>query len=306
MSDNLNCRWTGTETPRAIKHRHEDDCDDERCKGCLRCPRYHCVVCGIEHVDEQTCPGCVGETREDLTEVVALHAALPAHAVDGGRAGKLEAARPIPGGEATVMYGPGAPRGEIGKGEHRTTEQVLVGWEDDWRSMYGAPTDDLASMLGAAVFLLDRLTSAAQTHPAFDAFASEIREHRSHLEDVLHDGERVDTGAPCDACHQPFERVWAKDEVNDRWWCDRCKISLKVGQYVEHVSRQARKHKDWLTARDMNLEHDIPIGTLHGWASKGTVAKRKDVNVGRMVYCVADAKTERDRATREKESDEVA
>jgi hypothetical protein len=302
MTDDLECIWTGRETPRALKRRHEDHCADEWCKGCLRCPRYHCVVCGIEHVDQLTCPGCVGDVRDNLTETLLLHAALPSHAVSGGNLGQLEAARPIPGGEAMNMLGPSGWRGEIGKGEHRTTEEVLVCWEDDWRNHFGARSDELVSLHGAARFLLDRLSTAAQEHPAFDAFAEEVRQHRAHLEDVLHDGERADLGAPCTVCHQPLERVWAKDEAHDRWWCERCKTAFDPAEYVQKVAREARKYNGWLTARDMHLEHDIPVGTLQGWASKSKVRKRKDVNLGRMVYNVHDAKTERDRLA----ADEVA
>lgn len=302
----MDCIWKGTEEPRALKDRHGDACEGDGCRGCLRCPRLHCVVCGIEHVDEQTCPGCVGAARDDLYEVALMFAALPGQTIDGGHEGKLEAARPIPGGESMVMLGPGAQSGEIGKGEHQTTLMVLVGWEDDWRSMLGNEATEKATVPKATRFLRDRLDWAAQQHPAFDAFVEEVRAHRAHLEDVLHDGQRTETGAPCNTCHRPLERSWGATAKDDGWWCANCKTALDAAEYVERVSREARRHKGWLTARDMQEEHRIKVGTLQSWAAQEKVSKRKDINLGRMVYSVKEAKAMRDAREDQDNSGEVA
>lgn len=305
------CIWRGSERPRTLAGRHADDCDGEHCRGCLPCPDPHCVVCGIEHVDEMTCPGCVGQAREDLTEVRDLFATLPGQAAFGGNDGRLEASRPILGGEAMVMLAPSSDGRAATRGKHAgrdashladehpdeapMPEITLMGWEDDWRSLLGSPTSDLVTVDASAAYLLDHLSWAAQHHPAFDAFAAEMRQQRARIEDVLHTGQRPWLGAPCETCGQPLERIWATDEAHDRWWCERCKNSFELGEYVENVSRAARKHKGWLTSRDMTAEHQIPRGSLSSWASDGKVRKRKDANLGRMVYHVADALVMRDR-----------
>lgn len=299
MTTTLRCRWTGTATPRALVDRHEDECTDETCRGCLRCPRYHCQICGIEHVDDQVCPSCLGTVRTNLHEVIELYLQLAHHAVVGANEGKFEAAREMPGGEATVMRSPWTERGEAARGDHMTTEQILVTWEIDWRSIKGTPTDEIHSLADAWTFLTEQLSWAAVKHPAFSDFAQEIDRHRNHLEDVLHAGERVETGAPCEVCRQPLERVWAKDEAQDRWWCDRCKKAFDPAEYVEMVSKSARKHKTWLTSRDMEIEHGVPRGTVTGWATAGKVRKHRDVNLGRMVYNVGDVLAQRRRDTQD-------
>lgn len=295
----VDCRWTGRETPRAIKDRHKDECQNDECKGCLPCPETHCVVCGIEHVDQQTCPGCIATTREDIAEIVRMDGKLEEHAISGGNDGRLEAARDIPGGEAMVMHGPGAQHGEIGRGEHMTTLMLLVSWEDDWRSIKHQPAEEKATVSGAAAYLDEHLTWAAQNHPAFDAVAEELRGHRAHLEDVLHDGERPDLGAPCVLCGRPLERIWAELARNDRWWCSRCKQLLEPDEYDEAVARDGRRFAKWLTPPDMQEEHRIPRGSLTSWASEGHVRKRRDINIGRMVYNVADAVARRDDLARD-------
>jgi hypothetical protein len=299
------CRWMGRGNPRAIIDRHEDDCQDDRCRGCLPCPKTHCVVCGIEHVEQQTCPSCISNTREDIAEIVRMDAALPAQTLDGGNDGKLEAAREIPGGEAMVMLGPGAKRGEIGKGEHITTLLLLVGWEDDWRHIKHHHTDDPATVEDAAKYLDEHLHWAAQEHPAFDAIAEELRGHRAHLEDVLHDGERADTGAPCVNCGRPLERIWAEEVRNDSWWCERCKDVVSPAEYDEAVARDGRRFAAWLIPTDMEAEYRIPRGSLTSWAAQGHVRKRKDVNIGRMVYNVEDAVTRRDALAKRDDVSEV-
>jgi len=296
----LRCRWQGTHQPRAIIKRHEDDCGDDECRGCLPCPRFHCILCGIKHVDQQTCPECVGIVRDDLRNIASMFLALPDHAVSGGHDGRLEASRDLLGGEAMNMLVPGGQRGEIGIGEHRPTENVLGDWENDWRKITGSRTDDLVSVEGARAFLDDRMSWAAQHHPAFDAFAEEIRAHRAHLEDVLHAGERDTTGAPCPKCSKPLVLDSGDTHDDDRWTCmtKRCEQTpMTPTDYTAHTSR-AKLIAEWLTAEDMLLVYRIPCGTLQGWASKRKVRKRRDFDSGRMTYNVADALAERDRRER--------
>lgn len=291
------CYWTSTQTPRALRDRHGIDCEAESCRGCVSCPDAHCLICGIEHVTQRTCPKCIGATRDDLGQIASLYGALLIHAVEGGNYGRLEAARPIPGGEAMVMLSPGSHHGfheYESPGDHMPTELLLATWEDDWRSLAGNPTTERASVQTAVGYLEEHLAIEAQRHDAFDAFADEMRRHRAHLEDVLHDGERIETGAPCTGCNRPLERIYGAQARNDSWWCDRCKIALKPDEYVSNVAREGRRFAEWLTASDMSEEYRIPRGSVTAWATKGRVRKRRDFHLGRMVYNVADAVTRRD------------
>ena len=59
------CRWNGSENPRVVKGRHDEDCPGGDCAGCQPCTEPHCRVCNRAHV-EGTCAECLAETREDL------------------------------------------------------------------------------------------------------------------------------------------------------------------------------------------------------------------------------------------------
>jgi hypothetical protein len=298
MSDGKpDCYWTSTQTPRALKNRHGNSCENEDCRGCIPCPEAHCIICGIEHVDQRTCPKCIGATREDLVQIRRMFARLHEQTIEGGNEGKLEAARPIPGGEAMVMLSPGSHHGFMeyeSAGDHMPTELLLATWEDDWRSMKGTPTEEPATVPDAVAYFDGHLSDMAQRHDAFDDFSTEIRQHRAHLEDVLHDGERIETGAPCKVCGRPLERNYGLQAKDDSWWCGRCKDVISPEDYTEHVARDSRRFATWLPTVEMKLEYRINRGTLQGWASKGYVRKKRDLNLGRTVYNVADAVAKRD------------
>lgn len=299
------CIWRGTQQPRAVRNRHTDECTDDYCKGCQPCKERHCLACGINHSLDQLCPSCLNAVRGDLNAVLSMSSTrnLRAEAVHASNEdGNLVAGSPIPGGEAMVLLGPwsdGSARtlarydaantkdleNDERRGDRMTTQSMLASWAQDW-------TESGAKDLHPAFD--DDVTWAAKHHPAFDDFAREIRQHRAYLEALLHEGEQHDTGAPCEICGKDLERLWEINAKDDHWWCGRCKKSFDPGEYVEMVSKAARKHKHWLTSRDMEAEHRIPRGTLTSWAAKSDrnpepIRKRLDIHIGRQVYNVADA-----------------
>lgn len=103
------CKHTGRDSPRILVGRHGPECpasvnridpirpngvgpvlgDTEtlegsqngaQCLGCLPCTQPHCGTCGSRHVDELTCPECVGNVREDISEIVAMNPRMPPEA----------------------------------------------------------------------------------------------------------------------------------------------------------------------------------------------------------------------------------
>lgn len=304
------CIWRGTDQPRAVRGRHDDDCPGDTCRGCLPCPEPHCIVCGIEHVDRRTCPACLGESRTHLTDLVDLWQRLGAHAILGGNDGHLEAASGIPGGEATAAAGPGSQGDsrtalveaqadathlwDERPGEVEPVRLWVFGWEEDWRGIREQTTTETAGLITGVAYLARHLDWAAQHHDAFDAFAAELRRQVGHLEDVVHAGERADKGAPCRNCDRPLIRVWAKKAANDHWKCEGCGEITKPDQYRFSVAAEARTYAEWLSATDMELEHAIRPGTLRQWANRGKVRKKGRSNTGRMLYSVPDALAQRD------------
>lgn len=235
------CRYNGKTEPRLANDRHEDDCDNDQCRGCLPCDERHCAVCGVEHTDDahpNTCIECVAAIRDDLKALPGLVVQLRRHA-RAGNSLRLAAA-PIPGGEATVMVGPASTnvhsrayyeeghrptctnpachgcldashKADEWDGDAETPTLVLVQWEDAWRDALGAPTERRPHFRHALEYLLANLTRMAQkVDPPVGDFATEIASLRYHLEEVLGDGIRNQPGAPCVHCGTALVQISSK------------------------------------------------------------------------------------------------
>lgn len=300
MSDDKpKCIWRGPGTPRALKGRHLDGCGSDPCPGCQPCAERHCICCGMRHSLDQTCPSCISDTRDDLDAIVTMLSRLHEQALNGSTlsgsgAVKPAAAAAIPGGDAMVELGPFSDGSAATDAKQKADESVspdatiahtLASWSQDWTEHAGGthrhPLND------------DHVTWAATFHPAFDVFVTEIRQCRSRLEDMVHDGERSDLGAPCFSCRRPLERQYGTSDDTDKWWCGRCKKSFDVGEYVTMVGKNYRANAEWLTAEDIADRLRVPRGSLSSWASQGHVRKKRDINTGRTVYSVTDAETRR-------------
>lgn len=304
MSD-LSCRWAGRDNPRLLRDRHDESCEDEDCKGCQECYLRHCVVCGITHVSQQTCPECIGTVRTGLIEIRNLFAQLPAQALYGGVDGYLEAARPIPGGEAMALMAPAGNGRAVAWARERgddvshaederaseldPPEMMLVTWEDDWRSIRNQKTEDVASLNAAAEYLSEHLHWAAQEHDAFDAFAEDIRSQVGRLEDVLHAGERDERTAPCLYCSGRIEREYdRKKGFSDNYRClGRCKRPYTRDQYVNAVRAGYLAKADKLTAADAAIKFGIAASRIRVWGSRFPDLKAGKDDTGLWLYKVS-------------------
>lgn len=271
------CTFNGRTNPRTQPGQHHepdelnDDgrplCRGEQCRGCLPCDQDHCAVCGVEHTDDahpNTCAECVAAIRKDLDALPRLVHQLSSHAAHGNT-GRLAAA-PIPGGDATVMLGPStlshgrAWYDEFGKDsshkddQYDTDEQtpglILATIEDDWRDLNGEPTELLANVDDAITYLTTNLSRMAQkTNVDISENAGDIAHLRYLLEELLHDGERNDTGAPCVHCGTDLVRVSAKPK--------KCKHQ----RLADDVADLAKEHRfsmhDLLRAYpDLAIDHE--------------------------------------------------
>jgi hypothetical protein len=248
------CRFAGRDEPRIVPGRHvPDDVLDEAglpvhtgddCTGCQPCTAKHCVVCQVEHVEhEQTCPTCITNAKERLRSVYGLNKHLAEHAVSAGQNGRLLAAAPIPGGDATVLRGPGSDGssvvfaedqnrlaylgGQVVPADHKDderhgeampTRQLLEQWEDVWRAELGSRQRH-RTLLSTARFLIEHLSWAAQRTPSFPDFVRDIARHAALLEVVLNDGVRPETGAaPCFRCAGDLVRQAAEPTLCPHAW----------------------------------------------------------------------------------------
>lgn len=300
----MTCYYAGSDQPRMLTGRHLDEgCE---CRGCQPCPWPHCRRCGKEHA-EHTCPGCLADVRTDLAEIVRLCATLPAEVEHRG----IDS-------EAMNLLGPAADPESIG----HMRASVAVGrvpadWlevaDDDrhpllvlgtWQQAYAEAfehVDPVRITINGAASYLDRNLAyiGAEADVPFEDFARQIADCRSHIERVLHDGEQVETGAPCMNCEKPLRRVFGGSPLpwsyrdgssplagEDGWACARCKEWRSEQDYRLNVAELHIGNAEWLAAPDMIERTKVSRGSLTGWASQGHVAKR--LQGGRVVYRVAD------------------
>lgn len=315
------CRYNGRTNPRTVPGRHDGACMDEACPGCAPCPRPHCRVCGIAHTDG-TCAECMAETREALREIARMCDALPEEVEHRGVEGEAmmllgPAANPEARGhleasvlagrvsrdaiEATHLRGCDDPKCTGCAGELHP-DFVLGAWEDVWREALDHDPPPEKFTLAESVDYLDRTMSymGSWPHVPFEEFARDLRRCASHLEAVLHDGEQVDTGAPCMTCSADLRRVWKGDDMpwtkktdthpekahEDGWACPRCRRWHTENQYRAAVLNLHREEATYLTDREMHLRTGVTAGKVRVWANRGLVERKRDQ--GRTVYSVAD------------------
>lgn len=249
MQLNEVCRYAGPDEPRIVQGRHllpaiDDPEHDPDCRGCQPCTTKHCVVCRVEHVEhEQTCTTCITTAKDRLRTVYGLNKHLAEHALNAGQNGRLLAAAPIPGGEATVLRGPGSSGssavfaedqnalaylgGETVPADHKDeerhsevlpTRQLLEQWEDVWRAELGSRVRH-RTLLSTSKFLIEHLSWAAQRTSSFPDFVHELARHAALLEVVLNDGVRPEAGAaPCFRCAGELERQSAEPSMCSHAW----------------------------------------------------------------------------------------
>lgn len=209
-----------------------------------------CLVCGrsLTSTELRTCESCVAEVRRLLVEVVQLFALLPmtlGHPVgarydaDSPHGGSDE--RPLPGGDALVMLGPGSmAAGALGlPSDPPAVAAELGGWEDDWRSTRREPAADCeATVAGAAAYLSDRAGWSASHHDAFDEFVTDLRRITARLRDATAMSDRPQLGVPCFDCGADLRRAYGEDDYR----CPRCRRTYDEASY-------------WLAVR-ANLEQE--------------------------------------------------
>lgn len=300
------CVATTRTTPRALQGHHTTECDTPDCPGCQPCPELHCVVCDTTHVPGGACPGCVGKVRDQLQAVARLCDDLPAAAMESVRRhGGVES-------EAAMLWGPvadpeafghvkaSAEAGRIDPGfledchDEKHPLWVLGTWEQAWRDHLDHFTDDLVTLEGAVDYLDRQLAyMAGLEEPAFDRFARDVAGCLRHLEDVLHDGVREETGAPCPECGRALVKRYGDRAADDRWECRAvsCGVRYSDMDYRLRVSSAYRANADRLNAADFAAEYGVPRGSLTAWAATGRVRRRGKDESGRQLYDVADVKT---------------
>lgn len=284
-TDSTGCRWTpdGHYLPT-----HTPTCTSRDCPGCTPCthdhngnPVRHCTAktrC-TGHLDPSqrlTCTSCIDRTRRDLRALVDLDLRMATEALAQGV-----------GSEAAMLSGPAADitrwletqvawanyGGEEGAimvealdPHHPLT--VLGWWDMALREDYGPPTQLRVTVKRAADYLDGQLTRLAQDpQQEFALFAREVLVCRLHLEAVLHDSRRPETGAPCPDCAVPVVKRWGSSARYDHWRCPKCERTWEPGEYDNVLEAQHNQRADRLTAKGLAVRLQTPASTVRRWAS---------------------------------------
>lgn len=308
------CKWTSRTTPRILPDRHLEDCAGE-CAGCEPCTEPHCRVCGKNHA-EQTCPACLASTREDLAEIARLCAQVDGPITPRTTGLAAEAAYAGVESDAMVLLAPAAdpeglghmeasvavgrvPADYLEKADHDQHPLFVLGtWEMVWRDHFDVPTELQATIQRLVDFLGEHMHAmASEPWVPFEDFAKDLRACRAHLEAVLHDGIREDTGVPCMECRVPLERVWGErqlpdgklfeiDRRGDGWVCPRCKEFRTEAQYWLSARSAYLDSAEWLPAKECAVVASVSPSSIAVWATRGLVRKKRES--GRTLYNVED------------------
>lgn len=104
----------------------------------------------------------------------------------------------------------------------------LSRWEDAWRSRRGEPPADTTPTVSrCAGYLERRMGWAADHHPAFPHFATELRNLLRRLEDTTSTSDRPQTGAPCFDCGADLKRAYGEENYS----CPRCRRVYLAAEY---------------------------------------------------------------------------
>lgn len=258
----------------------------------------------------------------DLRAIVDYYHDLPAHAETEGD----------PTSEAVLMLGHVANpeafnyRLDAARDTSHAADQfeadllyMLATWEDLIREERDQPTDLRATVERAADYLRESITWCLSNDEdgnmhflGIDRMAEDIAKAKAHLENLLHAGDRSDRGVPCLRCATALVKDWGEcdercepraeghePESHDRWRCPNAECPVEYVDGAElglAIKNTARQYAEWLTGPDMEIEYRVPASTVRRWASgdEPTVRKKRDINVGLMVYNVADVKEQRD------------
>lgn len=319
-----------------------DDARELRAEHATEAGHPLCIICTRSLVDTetQTCDKCVARTLTTLGDIVDVYAVLPVRldtltAISYEQTTRGSGRHALPGGEVLVLLGPGGTGStarrlsptEIAWGytgrEHGidnadtdgvSVTQLLVSWEDDWRHVRGEPATQPATVVGAAGYLRQRMRWAANQHPAFDEFATDLRQLLARLKDAAGLADRpAPAAATCSQCgagtlvreyrmprpckhkrHAPEDCDADQGGLSDHWSCRRCGREYDAAQYLLAVRarREAEaeaNREGWGVPWQVAATLGVPMKTVRTWMHRRQVAVACRLEDRRIVVDWADA-----------------
>jgi len=264
-----------------------------------------CICCQeteLAITQRQTCTACLNHTRIDLNAVTDGYALLPAHlhaystrSPGAGEGGSRNAETPLMGGDVLSLIGYGSDDGEAavrraaeedaGRKPEPSVERPgdapsvlfeLERWEAMWRSDMGiSAATTKATITNVTSFLHEHLTWAAQNHPAFDQFATDVRNLRGHVERAMGVIDLPENANVDCYCGATLIRSYGPTGREDDWRCPKCRRVYDDAQffqaYRQNLLDRAGEADRFLTVYE--------IASLLGITAAGVrlIVKRKEI-----------------------------
>lgn len=251
-----------------------------------------CVVCSLVLAREErvTCERCITAARQVLADVVSLWEELPRHlSALGGSLGRPGGGgrsagdgRPLPGGDALVLLGPGSPGWAEDEETTRDSDPPSVAfdlgwWEADWREHRGdgaaRPARLAAAVFRSAGYLEVHTRWAAEQHVGFPDYVHDLALLFGRLERATGRARaEARANAACFDCGGQLVRLDKEEGLEDDVTCQRCRRVYTPAEYA--LALRATRDSGlsgWVTVRDAAAAASRSVETLESWVKRGLV-----------------------------------
>lgn len=213
----------------------------------------------------------LNEARTDLREIrrLAGHPLL-AEAITRGtttsEAANLRAATANPDAWHQRLAHGWTPAPE--NADHHHPHWILGTWDRTIRRHYRHGPRNTPPTIDTLVAYIDaNLTDLADADGfPFAVLTKALHDCRTHLQQVLREGEQIELGAPCMDCKDPIRKN-TTDPDNPTYTCTTCHRDLNANEYRLAVQAAHLQHADRLNVTDLADRLDIKPSTLRSWAS---------------------------------------
>jgi hypothetical protein len=265
-----------------------------------------CLVCHriLPATDTRTCEACITHARQLLADIVSLYGELESE-VGLSRGSSLNDrrssgdGRPLPGGDALVLLGPGSQGldedGVTSRDGDATSVAFELGfWETEWRrarhDQPGRPVRLRGVVRRAGGYLEIHSRWAAQQHPGWVAYVADLRAIAARLERATGRARAASkANASCFDCGGTLVRR-LKTVTVEQWWlpgavgplpkllrwtgeidatdvtCDRCRRAYTPAEYALALRAAGSSGlQGWVTISDAAKVTRRSVDTLKSW-----------------------------------------
>lgn len=254
---------------------------------------FLCGCCGnsLREDEPRVCEGCLTLARTHLAGIVTLYDELPSHlgharaAVYDSDIKGAEDGHPLPGGDVLVLLSGGSQglaedEWTTKDGDPVSVPFTLTWWSKAWREDRNDPDLTRPGSLrsethAAAAYLEVHARWAANTHPGFEQFATDLRDlHRALEQATGRLRHPTKANADCFDCGGPLvRRIDDNGLEEDHWTCSHCRERYDAARYFLALKAAAEDAPlpEWSAPEHVVAKLGIKAATLRKWIERGHV-----------------------------------